>query len=93
MVWMSLGKTNLGMVIRMAQCGYRTNSQFCFNFHLPLSYPGPHLRIPMVEGSTPFSFVEMDRVLDKIDETSQAGHSVLVHCRGGKLHMTRLSYT
>ncbi|KAF9425450.1 hypothetical protein BGZ94_007520 [Podila epigama] len=41
------------------------------------------VRIPMVEGSTPFSFEEMDRVLDKIDETIKAGENVLVHCRGG----------
>ncbi|KAG0076481.1 hypothetical protein BGZ92_002386 [Podila epicladia] len=41
------------------------------------------VRIPMVEGSTPFSFTEMDRVLDRIDETTKAGQSVLVHCRGG----------
>ncbi|KAG0031231.1 hypothetical protein BGZ81_001582 [Podila clonocystis] len=34
------------------------------------------VRIPMVEGSTPFSFTEMDRVLDKIDETTKAGQRV-----------------
>ncbi|KAG0341512.1 hypothetical protein BG000_008808 [Podila horticola] len=36
------------------------------------------VRIPMVEGSTPFSFTEMDHVLDRIDETTKAGQSVLV---------------
>ncbi|KAK3816245.1 MAG: protein-tyrosine phosphatase-like protein [Benniella sp.] len=41
------------------------------------------VRIPMVEGSTPYSFEEMDRVLDKMDETTRKGQSVLAHCRGG----------
>ncbi|KAF9953596.1 hypothetical protein BGZ65_004570 [Modicella reniformis] len=40
------------------------------------------IRIPMVEGSTPYSFQEMDRVLDKMDETTKKGQSVLAHCRG-----------
>lgn len=90
MVWMLLGKTNLckGERVLVAVSpseGHRTNSQF-FDF---LSYSWYTLaidfhRIPMVEGSTPFSFTEMDRVLDRIDETTKAGQSVLVHCRGGK---------
>ncbi|KAF9926357.1 hypothetical protein FBU30_004021 [Linnemannia zychae] len=41
------------------------------------------IRIPMVEGSTPYSFAEMDRVLDRMDETTRKGQYVLVHCRGG----------
>ncbi|OAQ32203.1 phosphatases II [Linnemannia elongata AG-77] len=41
------------------------------------------VRIPMVEGSTPYSFAEMDRVLDRMDETAKRGQNVLAHCRGG----------
>ncbi|KAF9433056.1 hypothetical protein BGZ76_009954 [Entomortierella beljakovae] len=41
------------------------------------------IRIPMVEGSTPYSFAEMDRVLDKMDETTKNGQNILAHCRGG----------
>ncbi|KAG0266413.1 hypothetical protein DFQ27_009789 [Actinomortierella ambigua] len=41
------------------------------------------VRIPMVEGSTPETFIEMEAVLDKIDETTKAGDSVIAHCRGG----------
>ncbi|KAF9101220.1 hypothetical protein BGX27_011561 [Mortierella sp. AM989] len=41
------------------------------------------IRIPMVEGSTPYSFAEMDSVLDKMDETTRNGQNVLAHCRGG----------
>ncbi|KAG0381037.1 hypothetical protein BGX24_000629 [Mortierella sp. AD032] len=41
------------------------------------------VRIPMVEGSTPYSFSEMDRVLDRMDETTKGGQNVLAHCRGG----------
>ncbi|KAG0212673.1 hypothetical protein BGX28_005869 [Mortierella sp. GBA30] len=41
------------------------------------------VRIPMVEGSTPYSFAEMDRILDRMDETTKKGQNVLVHCRGG----------
>ncbi|KAI1320474.1 hypothetical protein EDD11_000859 [Mortierella claussenii] len=41
------------------------------------------IRIPMVEGSTPYSFEEMDRILDKMDETTRNGQNVLAHCRGG----------
>ncbi|KAF9997568.1 hypothetical protein BGZ80_007192 [Entomortierella chlamydospora] len=41
------------------------------------------IRIPMVEGSTPYSFAEMDRILDKMDETTRKGENVLAHCRGG----------
>ncbi|GJJ74196.1 hypothetical protein EMPS_06554 [Entomortierella parvispora] len=41
------------------------------------------VRIPMVEGSTPYSFAEMEKVLDRIDETTKRGENVLVHCRGG----------
>ncbi|KAG0348865.1 hypothetical protein BG004_003909 [Podila humilis] len=41
------------------------------------------VRIPMVEGSTPYSFAELDLVLDRIDEVTKTGHNVLVHCRGG----------
>ncbi|KAF9969051.1 hypothetical protein BGZ73_008780, partial [Actinomortierella ambigua] len=41
------------------------------------------VRIPMVEGSTPETFMEMEAVLDKIDETTKAGGNVIAHCRGG----------
>ncbi|KAG0364558.1 protein-tyrosine phosphatase-like protein [Gamsiella multidivaricata] len=41
------------------------------------------IRIPMIEGSTPYSFAEMDRILDKMDETTRNGQNVLAHCRGG----------
>ncbi|KAF9541898.1 hypothetical protein EC957_002603 [Mortierella hygrophila] len=41
------------------------------------------VRIPMLEGSTPYSFAEMDLVLDKMDETAKKGQNVLAHCRGG----------
>ncbi|KAG0237872.1 hypothetical protein BGW41_008298 [Actinomortierella wolfii] len=41
------------------------------------------VRIPMVEGSTPDTFAEMEDVLDKIDETVKAGGNVIAHCRGG----------
>jgi len=44
----------------------------------------------MVEGSTPYSFAEMEQVLDKMDETTRRGESVLVHCRGGKDSVTFL---
>ncbi|KAG9062763.1 hypothetical protein KI688_005069 [Linnemannia hyalina] len=37
----------------------------------------------MLEGSTPYSFAEMDLVLDRMDETAKKGQNVLAHCRGG----------
>ncbi|KNC97959.1 uncharacterized protein SPPG_06947 [Spizellomyces punctatus DAOM BR117] len=41
------------------------------------------LRLPMLEGSVPSSFEEMDLVLQRVSEEIRRGVRVLCHCRGG----------
>jgi len=41
------------------------------------------VRIPMIEGSTPNSLEDIDRVVDTITLRVSRGENVLAHCRGG----------
>lgn len=41
------------------------------------------IRMPLVEGSAPSNFTEMDIVLDFVNSKIHDGSNILCHCRGG----------